>query len=263
MCSIKRLPDKALVLPRENENLPPPPPLVSTNSSMTTSSAPRIARPPPLLPAPRVAGYASSHRTPVSPHILAPPPLVAGSSSSFITQPWLLNGVNTQPMQQHDLSSSSASHPVTTSASQRTTAASGQMLTLPSTVLKVLDLDKRIMLSVNGSSIEIGSESFKCSGDNVRIYLPSGTLPNSHVASGAGKPLNIHVDRLNPDYQVLTLRDNNTSTTEEVSSAPSSSARNAAMLPQDCHFLKLQLGFDCMLEVFKYLPLVDLFRYVF
>lgn len=261
MCSIKQLKDKALVLPKENENLPPPPPLVSTKSSMTTSTAPRIARPPPLLPAPRVAGYASSHRTPISPHILAPPPLVAGSSSSAVTQPWLLNGVSTQPMQQHDLSTSSATHPIATSASHRSTAASGQMLTLPSTVLKVLDLDKRIMLSVNGSSIEIGSENFKCSGDNVRIYLPPGTLPNSHVASGAGKPLNIHVDRLNPDCQVLTLRDNNTSTTDEVSSV-SSSARNAAMLPQDCHFLKLQLGFDCMLEVFKYLSLVDLFRYV-
>ena len=238
----------------------------------------RLSKPPPLTPGPHVAAQHNQpivHSTTSPPRIVGstpsvhPPPLVAGSMSSVVPpglQPWLADGASLTPLNQNGSTPRSQISPPSdgahTSQSAANKSVSGQMLTLPPTVLRVLDLNKQVRLNVNGSTVIVSPDSFKCVDNGVRIFLPAGTLPHSLVAPGAGKPLNIHVDKTNPDCQVLNLREMDAAHGLKVANSAIASRKNLVNVKfaPVCHFLKIQLGFDCMLEIFKYLSLADVLR---
>ncbi len=270
---------------KESENVPPSPAAVS--QLLADSVSVSLSRLPPLspTPSPRVSASVSSlqhHRSPAPRRLSSPPPLVPGDAVSTVVplglQPWLTEGAtasagrlttaNDNVPRSHTISSLEKAHVKAVSSLTSYAAADsvtsskpacGQMLNLPANVLRVLDLRKKIALVVDETTVIVGPENLKCAGGGVRILLPAGTLPQSLISPGTGKSLNIHIDKTNPDCQLLCVRQANT-TANAVHAAHATITSAANAKSSACHFLKLQLGFDSMLEIFQYLSLGDLFR---
>lgn len=271
---------------RESENVPPASAGVPSNQPSGTSIASTSsAAAPALALSPHRAATSSSHHTVSTPRQLAPPPShIPGGVSTAVPlglQPWLTDGASaghlttaneniprsvTPSMEKaHVKAISSSLSSLTASASNKSSnaPASGQMLKLPASVLRVLDTRKKISLVFNdGKTITVDPENLRCGGGGVRIALPANSLPPSLISPGTGTTFNIHVDKTNPDLQVLSVRHVNKVSGQRASQSPTSMSQIdfKSSASEACHFARLLHSFNGMLDIFQYLSLKDLLR---
>lgn len=147
----------------------------------------------------------------------------------------------------------------------------GQLLTLPPSVLNHLDLKQPLALRVDDKMLMIPPNCFISSGSSIKVFLPPGTLPKN-LFQEPSQPVNFNFQS-KQNQQVLNFsigspakkkRSNITDETEnseEAERAARLSKKQLKMLtPEKCHFQKLHTGYDCMIKIFKYLKISDLLR---
>lgn len=136
---------------------------------------------------------------------------------------------------------------------------SGQLLTLPSSVLSKVNSQQPLSLRVNNQKLVIPPNCFISTPEGVKVFLPAGTLPSAVFNAenkAANMKLNVNKEQQEQGLSLLPGTD---------SEAKESSNGNQTLehlLPKDdtCYFEKLQIGVDIVLNIFRFLPLRDLLR---
>ena len=172
---------------------------------------------------------------------------------------------------------------------------SGHMITLPPAVLQRLNPNQKLTLLVNQQRIQVPPSMLIHGQDGVKLYLPSGIIPNAPVAStDPARPLTLLTNPKDP--QTLTIKHvppscavSNPTAAEPATSpkpvhiipsdepAPASVERSPdlprrsarisvrtykSIAPVNCFFQKLHAGYDCMPKIFEYLSVGELLRWV-
>ena len=138
---------------------------------------------------------------------------------------------------------------------------SGQLLTLPSSVLSKVNSLQPLQLKVNGQKIVIPPNCFIPTSDGVKVFLPANTLPPSVVNSenkAANVKLSVNKEQGEQSVDVLCGSNGKSGGPTNAYVVPE------CLLPKDdtCYFEKLQVGVDIILNILRFLPHSDLLRYV-
>ena len=141
---------------------------------------------------------------------------------------------------------------------QPNTPISGQLLTLPTSVLSKVNSQQPLSLKVNNQKLVIPPNCFISTPDGVKVFLPSGTLPSSVVNSenkAANMKLNVNKEQNQQDLSLLP-------DDEASAQSPGVGVVPDTLAPTDntCYFEKLQVGVDVILNIFRFLPHCDLLR---
>ena len=162
---------------------------------------------------------------------------------------------------------------------------SGQLLTLPPNVASKLDAGSPLAVKMQGQSVVIPPNCFVNTPNGLKIFLPAGTLP---VQNNANVPMNInfqsekvlHQGKIPPTpktSETITVNGDgetsqgispvNNERKEEISPStsketvpPGSKRKSRRLAKRTCAFQKLHDGFDCMIQIFKYLSIKELLR---
>ena len=148
---------------------------------------------------------------------------------------------------------------------------SGQLLTLPPGVLNHLDMTQPLALKVNNKVLMIPPNCFISSDLAVKVFLPPGTLPNT-LFKEKNLPINFNFYAKNNE-QILNFTEtndppmnndkggDNDKENEGCDKLGRLSRRQVKTVnPNECHFQKLHSGYDCMINIFRYLSVADLLR---
>ena len=138
---------------------------------------------------------------------------------------------------------------------------SGQLLTLPSSVLSKVNAQQPLQLRVNNQKLVIPPNCFIPTPDGVKVFLPAGTLPPTVVNSenkAANVQLSVNKDQGEQSVSVLCGPNGKGNGSAGANIVPE------CLLPKDdtCYFEKLQVGVDIILNILRFLPHSDLLRYV-
>ena len=136
---------------------------------------------------------------------------------------------------------------------------SGQLLTLPSSVMSKVNSDQPLSLKVNNQKLVIPPNCFISTPDGVKVFLPVGTLPASVVNSeNKAANMQLNVNKEDNQQHLTLLADDG----EKYTESPGESLVPDTLAPKDttCYFEKLQVGVDVILNIFRYLPRSDLLR---
>lgn len=151
----------------------------------------------------------------------------------------------------------------------------GQLLTLPPVVIKRLNLNQPVSLKINNTQVTVPPSSFLHTAQGLKLFLPKNTFP---VNTGETAKLSVTVT--NDKTLSLVDSDNNTNNSDVTGQLPTivpNSSRTVTEVPTDtprkrtrqckyginpssCFIQHLYGGFDCMLMIFEYLNLCDLFK---
>lgn len=136
---------------------------------------------------------------------------------------------------------------------------SGQLLTLPASVLSKVNAHQPLSLRVNDQRLTIPPSCFITTPDGVKVFLPTGTLPPTvFSAENRATNLQLNVNKTN-NNQALSLLDG-----DEKENVPDErkGTEPDVTAPTDttCYLEKLQVGVDVLLRIFRYLPHCDLLR---
>ena len=164
--------------------------------------------------------------------------------------------------------------PPTNGVDLNNAAKNGQLLTLPAAVAKRLNLAQPLALKINNMQITVPSSCFLHTSEGLKVFLPPKTFP---VQIGETAKLSVTVTN------DKSTSNNNTSISVKVGDGSSTALTNGVtkvtksppekvtrksrcaklnINPGACLIKKLYGGADCMLEIFKYLNMQDLARYV-
>lgn len=238
-------------------------PFGSIPSPMLHNSIPGAAV-RPVISFPVVTDYSKPVQPPPqlsisSPVSLQPPRLMAAPGTKSHTTPVTtampdLNGVKTD---------------------DSCTNKQGQLLTLPPVVIKRLNLNQPVSLKINNTQVTVPPSSFLHTAQGLKLFLPKNTFP---VNTGETAKLSVTVT--NDKTLSLVDSDNNTNSSDATGQLPTivpNSSRTVTEDPTDtprkrtrqckyginpssCFIQHLYGGFDCMLKIFEYLNLCDLFK---
>lgn len=234
-------------------------PFGSIPSPMLHNSIPAVR---PVISFPVVTDYSKPAQPPMaisSPVSLQPPRLMAAPGTKSQTTPVTtsmpdLNGVKTD---------------------DSCTNKQGQLLTLPPVVIKRLNLNQPVSLKINNTQVTVPPSSFLHTAQGLKLFLPKNTFP---VNTGETAKLSVTVT--NDKTLSLVDSDNNTDTSDATGQLPTivpNSSRTVTedpthrprkrtrrckygINPSSCFIRHLYGGFDCMLMIFEYLNLCDLFK---
>ena len=169
---------------------------------------------------------------------------------------------------------------------------SGQLLTLPPGVTTKLNLKQPLQLRMGGNTFVIPPSCFISTANSVKVLLPPGCLSQGGgvQSGGANKALNLNVSassnaqeisinsvdmrqlqpppQLQPSPQLQQslppLQPAPTVLPPQLQAAPQQAQRRTAHRasagPVPCCFMRLHVGFDCMMHIFRYLSVADLLR---
>ena len=237
-------------------------PFGSISSPMLQNSIPGAAV-RPVISFPVITDYSKPAPAPQlaisSPVSLQPPRLMAAPGIKSHTTPVTtampeLNGVKTD---------------------DSCTNKQGQLLTLPPVVIKRLNLNQPVSLKINNTQVTVPPSSFLHTAQGLKLFLPKNTFP---VNTGETAKLSVTVT--NDKTLSLVDSDNNTNNSDVTGQLPTivpNSSRTVTEVPTDtprkrtrqckyginpssCFIQHLYGGFDCMLMIFEYLNLCDLFK---
>ncbi|XP_063428467.1 uncharacterized protein LOC134711645 isoform X2 [Mytilus trossulus] len=228
-------------------------PMGSIPAPMVYNSIPGAAVRPMVYPslkpvAPIVQDFSKPAPTPQlsisSPVSLQPPRLIAAPGTKSHTPSGLdMNGVK-----------------------QSETNKQGQLLTLPPAVIKRLNLTQPVSLKINNTQVTVPPSSFLHTAQGLKLFLPKNTFP---VNTGETAKLSVTVTNdktlsLDTDCgsgQLPTIVPNSSRTLAETpTESPKTRQFKSGINPASCFIQSLYGGFDCMLLIFNYLNVRDLFR---
>ncbi|CAG2186118.1 unnamed protein product [Mytilus edulis] len=228
-------------------------PMGSIPAPMVYNSIPGAAVRPMVYPslkpvAPIVQDFSKPAPTPQlsisSPVSLQPPRLIAAPGTKSHTPSGLdMNGVK-----------------------QSETNKQGQLLTLPPAVIKRLNLTQPVSLKINNTQVTVPPSSFLHTAQGLKLFLPKNTFP---VNTGETAKLSVTVTNdktlsLDTDCgsgQLPTIVPNSSRTLAETPiESPKPRQFKSGINPASCFIQSLYGGFDCMLLIFNYLNVRDLFR---
>ncbi len=128
---------------------------------------------------------------------------------------------------------------------------SGQLLTLPSSVLTRVNASKPLALRVNNQRLTIPPNCFISTAEGIKVFLPTGTLPTGAWQKPSDVQINGHHSE---DDRGLRVK------IEESQVLNTNSYE--MLLPKDstCYFEKLEVGTDILRKIFLFLPHCDLLR---
>lgn len=227
-------------------------PLASVPGPVVFNSIPVVQPPLITLPGSLVQDF----------HKPAPTPKLSISSPVSMLQPPRLTAAPTQKPVTPMVPEINGLNSVDPSQNKQ-----GQLLTLPPVVIKRLNLTQPVSLKINNTHVTVPPSSFLRTAQGLKLFLPKNTFP---VNTGETAKLSVTVT----NEKTLSL---DTGTSDQSGNLPTivpNSSRTLAeeprksrhfksdIVPTNCFIQCLYGGFDCMMEVFRYLSVRDLFRYV-
>lgn len=167
---------------------------------------------------------------------------------------------------------------------------SGHMITLPPAVLQRLNPQQKLTLLVNQQRIQVPPSMLIHGPDGVKLYLPSGIIPNAPTAStDPARPLTLLTNPKDPQTLTIKQMPAPAATPVVAPPAPPLSPEPVHIIPDEedntsektpspkrsvrisqrqfkgintacCFFQKLHAGYDCMPKIFEYLTVAELLR---
>ncbi|XP_041352604.1 uncharacterized protein LOC121371051 [Gigantopelta aegis] len=167
-----------------------------------------------------------------------------------------------------DIPSSQSSNVFTSKSSNSDIPLNAQLLTLPKAVTKRLKLSQPLALKINNIQVVVPPSCVIGSADGLKVLLPPNTFP---LPTDPNQKLSVTVsNNTDPEVNKLTepLLQTPSRTGVEKSETnkrpfPGSAKKERkkkGINPASCFIKSLYGGYDCMLEIFKYLKTADLLR---
>lgn len=151
----------------------------------------------------------------------------------------------------------------------------GQLLTLPPVVIKRLNLSQPVSLKINNTQVTVPPSSFLHTAQGLKLFLPKNTFPvntgetaklSVTVTNDKTLSLNSESSTNNSDFlsgQLPTIVPNSSRTVTETPTENNKMTTRqfkSGINPASCFIKSLYGGFDCILLIFEYLNVKDLFR---